>query len=207
MKSLSTCNLTLALLAIFAGITLSRSQSFAQTAPAITTQPKSLTVAANAEAVFTVTATGKPDPTYQWLKGGVAILDPGWQKASLILDGVSTNDETDYSVVVKNSAGTVTSDKATLKIGTPDVIPPPIPVLTTTISLTIKKDGAVWFNPSSRTRLSFECGAGIVIIDLVDGTVQLPDPTVQPLGQTALDWWAAVVAAFPAAKLAIKNSP
>ncbi len=180
--------------------------AFAQTAPAITTQPKSLTVAANSEAVFTVTATGKPDPTFQWLKGGIAILEAGWQKASLIIDGVSTNDETDYAVVVTNSAGSVTSDKAKLTIGVPPVVPP-IPVMTTTISLTIKKDGGIWFNPSSRTLLTFECGAGIVVVDVVAGSVQLPDPATQTLNQTALDWWAAVVAAFPAAKLAIKANP
>src|SRR5262249_53639462 len=35
-------------------------------APAITTQPANLTVAAGASATFTVAATGTPTPTYKW---------------------------------------------------------------------------------------------------------------------------------------------
>ena len=44
-------------------------------APEITTSPKAQTVTAGTTATFSVTATGWPEPTYQWRKAGVALLD------------------------------------------------------------------------------------------------------------------------------------
>jgi hypothetical protein len=85
-------------------------------APTITAQPVSQTVAPLACATFSVTASGNPAPTYQWLKNGVAIA--GWTNPTLALEGISTNDVGAYCVVVTNAAGTVTSKAATLSIGT-----------------------------------------------------------------------------------------
>ncbi len=187
----------------------------AQTAPAIVTQPVSVTVPAYSSVTFAVVATGSPTPTYQWLKNDIAIPDASWRKATLTLDGVTSNDETYYSVVVTNSAGSVTSNKAKLTLGTVVVVvvppaptPTPTPAPTNMMSASFKADGSFWFSPSAaKTLLTFECGKGSVVIDIVAGTVTLPPTSVQPLDATATAFWQAVVAAFPAAKLAIKAAP
>jgi hypothetical protein len=84
-------------------------------APVIVAQPANQTVATNGTAVFSVSATGNPTPTYQWKRNGIAFI--GWTGATLSLEGVSTNDIGTYSVVVTNSAGSVTSTGALLSVG------------------------------------------------------------------------------------------
>lgn len=99
-------------------------------APVITTQPASTTVAPFATAVFSVVATGSPAPTYQWQRSGIAI--PGWTSATLSLEGISSNDVGAYNVVVTNSAGSVTSNTATLSVGTATQVPVAVaPTITT----------------------------------------------------------------------------
>jgi len=91
--------------------------------PTITTQPTSQTVNAGANVTFTVTASGTPAPTYQWNFNGAAIS--GATGASLSLSSVSAANAGDYTVVVSNGAGSVTSNKATLTVNTPTNPPPP----------------------------------------------------------------------------------
>lgn len=103
-------------------------------APVITTQPQALSVKVAASATLCVTATGAPDPTYQWKKDGVAIT--GATSATYTLSSVAIKDAGDYTVVVTNSAGSVISNAATLTI-TATVIAPAIttqPVPVTVIS-------------------------------------------------------------------------
>jgi hypothetical protein len=85
-------------------------------APSITTQPASQAVTAGSSVSFNVVATGTPAPTYQWRKSGSAIL--GATAATLTFASVSSSDAADYSVVVTNSAGSVTSASATLTVST-----------------------------------------------------------------------------------------
>lgn len=88
--------------------------------PAITSQPTGGSVNAGGSFTFTVTATGTPTPTYQWRKGGVAIS--GATGNSLTLSSLKGTDAGDYSVVVSNAQGSVTSSVATLVVPTPPVI-------------------------------------------------------------------------------------
>ncbi len=83
-------------------------------APAITAQPEATSVAVGGTATFTVTATGTPAPTYQWRKDGTAL--GGATANRLTLNGVQAADAGTYTVVVTNSAGTVTSSGATLTV-------------------------------------------------------------------------------------------
>ncbi|SUS03568.1 hypothetical protein DF3PB_1010003 [uncultured Defluviicoccus sp.] len=87
------------------------------TAPVITTQPAGQTVIAGASVTLTVTATGSPAPTYQWRKNGTAIT--GATGNSYVFTGVTTAQAGTYSVVVTNSAGTVTSGNAVLAVNPP----------------------------------------------------------------------------------------
>ena len=73
--------------------------------PAITVGPVSATVSQGNTAIFSVTATGSPTPTYQWLKNSVNIS--GATNATLALANVQPADAASYSVVVTNSVGSV----------------------------------------------------------------------------------------------------
>lgn len=84
------------------------------TAPAITSQPTSETVTAGQSASFSVTATGSPTPTYQWQKNSVNISQA--TSSTYTIPSTTTSDAGTYQVVVSNSAGTVTSNSATLTV-------------------------------------------------------------------------------------------
>ena len=85
----------------------------AAVAPAITTQPTALDVAPGNTATFTVTATGTT-LSYQWKKGGTDI--PGATSSSYAISNTTSANDGVYSVVVTNSAGSVTSSNATLTV-------------------------------------------------------------------------------------------
>ncbi|MFZ9746679.1 MAG: immunoglobulin domain-containing protein [Opitutaceae bacterium] len=93
-------------------------------APVITTQPVSQTVPAGASVTFTVAATGNPAPSYRWfvqVKSGRTLTKtylPNATSPSLTLSPVATTDAGTYAVDVANSAGTVTSAGAVLKVTT-----------------------------------------------------------------------------------------
>ncbi len=88
------------------------------TAPVINVQPvASQTIVAGASASFSVDATGTPTPAYQWRKGGVAIT--GATSASFTIASVSSGDAASYTVLVSNSAGSVTSAASTLIVSEP----------------------------------------------------------------------------------------
>ncbi len=84
------------------------------TLPTITLQPTNKTVSAGSPASFFVAAVGLPDPAYQWRKNGTNIL--GATNALLTIAGANLADNAIYSVIVSNSAGTVTSSNAVLTV-------------------------------------------------------------------------------------------
>jgi len=89
--------------------------SAAAVAPSITTQPASQTVTAGQTATFTVVATGTAPLTYQWRKGGTAIL--GAASSSYTTPATTSADNgAQFTVVVSNVAGSVTSNAATLTV-------------------------------------------------------------------------------------------
>src|SRR5438105_873363 len=91
-------------------------------APAITTQPASQTVTAGQTATFTVTATGTAPLSYQWQKNGTTI--GGATAASYTTPATTTgNDADQYTVVVSNAAGSVTSRAAALTVSAVLVAP------------------------------------------------------------------------------------
>ena len=94
----------------------------APVAPTITTQPTNQTVTAGQTATFTVTATGTAPLTYQWQKNGASIS--GATSASYTTPATTTADNgATFVVVVSNSAGTVTSNAATLSVNPAPVAP------------------------------------------------------------------------------------
>ena len=77
-----------------------------ETIPFIEASPVSQTVSAGQDVVFSVTASGRPQPSFQWSKDGAAIASG--TAASLLLPAVQSTDAGLYSVTVANSAGVVT---------------------------------------------------------------------------------------------------
>ena len=88
------------------------------TAPSITSQPASETVAIGQTATFSVTATGSPAPTYQWQNAATGANISGATSASYSISSVTAGESgSKFQVVVSNSAGNVTSTAATLTVG------------------------------------------------------------------------------------------
>jgi sugar lactone lactonase YvrE len=87
--------------------------------PTISTEPVGQSVALYSSATFSVTATGVPVPSYQWLFNGLPIA--GATNPSLSIAEVVAADLGAYSVVVSNSSGTVTSGSVALS--SPGVAP------------------------------------------------------------------------------------
>ena len=96
--------------------------------PTIATAPVPQTVAAGQTAQFSVTANGSPLLTYQWRRNGVAIA--GATQAVYTTPVLQTSDSgSTFDVVVTNSAGTVTSAKATLAVtagSAPSIVTQPV---------------------------------------------------------------------------------
>jgi rhamnogalacturonan endolyase len=90
------------------------SRESAETPPAIAMQPASQTVTVGDAVTFNVVATGDPAPTFQWQKDGADI--PNATDATLTLGSATTENAGDYSVVVSNTAGSITSGPATLTV-------------------------------------------------------------------------------------------
>lgn len=92
--------------------------------PQISTQPRSQGVSVGGTVSLTVVASGTPAPGYQWHFNGTTI--PGATTSALSLSNARSTDAGDYTVVVSNELGTVTSSKATLTVDSA-TIPPPTP--------------------------------------------------------------------------------
>jgi hypothetical protein len=118
--------------------------------PTITTQPASQTVTAGNAASLSVVATGYGTLTYQWKKDGSDIA--GAAAATYTISSAATTSAGSYTVVVTNTAGSVTSATATLTVNV-------LPAITT--------------QPSSQ---SVTVGSSVTFSVVATGT---PTPTYQ----------------------------
>jgi len=87
--------------------------------PSILVQPESQTVAEGSNALFSVTATGTT-LAYQWRIGEIDIV--GANASSFVISGVRMVDAGDYTVVITNLVGSVTSTVATLTVPAPPTL-------------------------------------------------------------------------------------
>jgi endonuclease/exonuclease/phosphatase family metal-dependent hydrolase len=82
--------------------------------PMITTQPQSQMAGESGFALFTVAASGSPSSDFQW-QFDETNLD-GETNSTLTLNNLTANQAGNYSVIVTNSAGAVTSSPAALLV-------------------------------------------------------------------------------------------
>jgi hypothetical protein len=83
--------------------------------PTLSAQPANISQAVGTAASLSVVASGSP--TFQWRKNGTNI--PGATAATLAFASLAAADTASYDVVVTNTAGTVTSNAATVVVATP----------------------------------------------------------------------------------------
>lgn len=88
-------------------------------APQIFSQPTNVTVALGGTAVFNVSADGISSPVYQWLQNGTNAPYASANSPTLIISNATAT--ANYSVIVSNAAGAVTSSVVQLTV----TIPPP----------------------------------------------------------------------------------
>ena len=169
--------------------------------PAITNPPASRTVWLGTNTVFSVGAAGTAPLTYQWYRGGVPL--PGATHAALTLTNLQwADDASEFSVVVANGVGSVTSAVARLTVITP-AVPDSLAVAAnnTVCAALVHPDGTLWIggafttlagqphnrlgrlNPEGSLDLSFNLGAD----DTVCALALQPDRALLVAGQfTAL---------------------
>lgn len=86
-----------------------------QLAPNILTQPLPQSVAGGQPAVFTVVATGIPDPTYKWTRNGTLLTNQ--TNATLVIPAAHAGDAGIYAAILSNPAGGAVSSNVLLTVG------------------------------------------------------------------------------------------
>jgi hypothetical protein len=87
------------------------------TAPTISSQPTGVTNIAGSTVAFAVTASGTPTPNYQWRFNTSTVL--AGAANSLSLPQVRASQAGNYTVVITNSSGAITSSVAVLAVTNP----------------------------------------------------------------------------------------
>jgi len=113
------------------------------TPPSITTQPGAQTVNQGGQASFVVAASGTAPLSYQWYKNNDQQSVAGAVSYGLSFPSAQTSDNGNYYVKVSNSAGTATSQPATLTV----IVPPSIQMQPT--SQTVNGGAPVTFTVSA----------------------------------------------------------
>ena len=122
------------------------------TAPTISTQPTSRTVAAGGTVQLTAAASGSPTPTLQWFRGATAIA--GATSSTLTISGATAADAATYTMVATNSLGSATSNAVTLTV-TGIVVTAPV-VTSHPTSVTAAVGGAAAFSVAATGSPTFQ---------------------------------------------------
>jgi len=111
------------------------------TAPTISAHPVSQTVNVGQSVNFSVSASGTAPLSYQWKKGSSTIS--GATASSYSISSAALTDAGSYSVTVSNSAGSITSNPATLTV---NALPTAPSISSQPVSLTVNAGAAASFS-------------------------------------------------------------
>jgi sugar lactone lactonase YvrE len=89
--------------------------------PVITVQPQNASVVLASNATFSATASGPVPLNYQWLFGGANLA--GATNVSYIISNAQPTNAGNYSAIVTNYYGSVTSSTASLTVTLPPIVP------------------------------------------------------------------------------------
>jgi endonuclease/exonuclease/phosphatase family metal-dependent hydrolase len=115
-------------------------------APAITLQPQSQNVPPGTNVTFSVVATGDPPLSYQWRFNGNSITAAS--NTNYSITNVQFSDAGNYSVLVTNNVGSVTSSVATLIVGIAPAISSQPQSVNTNVGSTISFSVSASGNPA-----------------------------------------------------------
>jgi DNA/RNA endonuclease G (NUC1) len=149
-------------------------------APAITTQPASVTVTAGNAATFTVAASGTGPLTFQWSKGTAAIT--GATSAAYSIPVTAAGDAGTYTVVITNDAGKVTSAAATLTV-TPAPEAPTITSQPANVTVNAGTPASFTVAATGTTPISYQWSkGGTIITGATAATYTIASPTALDAG-------------------------
>ncbi len=114
---------------------------------AIVTQPVSQAVVFGSNVTFTVQVTSNTSLTFQWQLGGQNLTSASATTDTLELTAVQAADAGNYTVIVTNAAGSVTSDIAVLTV----IVPPAAPVIGAATGITTCGFVANWSSVAGAT--------------------------------------------------------
>lgn len=118
--------------------------------PAITAQPQSTNINQGGNATFTVAASGTAPLSYQWRYEGANL--PGATASNYTRFSVQPTHEGDYSVVITNAVGSVTSSVASLTVN----IPPSIASQPQPVSVRVGRDATFSVSVGGTEPLSYQ---------------------------------------------------
>ena len=123
----------------------------AQVAPAVTTQPAPVTVAAGSPFSFVAAASGLPIPTVQWQRsndGGTTFVDiAGAMSATYGASAAPGDDGLQFRAVFTNGSGTATTVAATLSVTFPPLVTTQPTPVTAAVGATYSFTAAASGNP------------------------------------------------------------
>jgi hypothetical protein len=147
-------------------------------APAITTQPASVTVTAPGAASFSVAASGGAPLSYQWRRNGVNIA--GADATTYVLNPTAMSDSGgQFDVVVSNGGGSVTSTAAVLTVN-PAPVAPGITVQPASLTVTAPDAAAFSVTASGDAPLSYQWRRNGANIGGATGAIYGLNPTAVP---------------------------
>ena len=130
------------------------SETINSAAPSITTQPANQTVTAGQTASFAVAASGTTPLSYQWRKNG-ANISGATSSSYTTPPTTSADDGAQFMVVVSNTAGSITSNAATLTV-TPAAVAPSITTQPANQTVTAGQTASFTVTASGTTPLSYQ---------------------------------------------------
>ncbi|TAL05147.1 MAG: hypothetical protein EPO07_04030 [Verrucomicrobia bacterium] len=160
-------------------------------APIIATQPQSRTVYVGTNVALSVLGSGVAPLAYQWQRSGTNLT--GETASSLSIPNAQVSNSGNYSVVVTNSLGGVTSSVATVTVLVPPACATPLPgVVSWWTADGTSNDFTAANNGVLRNGATFTNGmvSGAFFFDGIDDFVEVSNsPSLNPSGSFSIEGW------------------